>query len=129
MALEVKVYREVTKYQPKVIFGMSWRQLAAVAVALPFLIGTYALCYLAGMDDLGVVLVSLLSVPAVCFGWVRPMGVPFEKYFGYMWRFHKARKQFIYSQLPEDLHEAQKASSSRRALARAEQEKLEDILH
>ncbi|MFY9263330.1 MAG: PrgI family protein [Arcanobacterium sp.] len=120
MALEVKVYREVTRFQPKVMFGMSWRQLAVTGVALPILVGVYAVCYMAGWEDLGAYLVALLAVPAVALGWVRPMGVPFEKYFGYIWRFHQATKQFSYSQeVEEEAHEAQKALGAR-AIARLE---------
>lgn len=96
MALEVKVYREITDYQAKVIFGLSWRQAGALAVAIPVLGGAYALFYLGGLEDLGVLVVTLVFVPVAGFGWVRPMGIPFEKYAKYFWDFRQGRKYFIY---------------------------------
>lgn len=81
VALEVRVPREVTAYQPRVLFGMSWRQLGVAAVAAPLIATSFAVCYLAGYENLGVVIVTLLSVPAVALGWVRPMGVSVRKVF------------------------------------------------
>lgn len=102
MALEVKVYREVTAYQPKVIFGLSWRQVGIAALGLPALIGLYLALYAFGMGDLGVVLVSVCAIPLVALGWLRPMGVPFEKYAGYWWQFRQGRKRFIYDERTEE---------------------------
>ncbi|QJC22516.1 PrgI family protein [Arcanobacterium phocisimile] len=98
MALEVRVPREVTAYQPRVLFGMSWRQLGVAALAAPLIAGSFAVCYLAGYENLGVVIVTLLSVPAVALGWVRPMGVPFEKYFSYAWDWRQGKKVFVFEQ-------------------------------
>lgn len=96
MALEVKVFREITDYQAKVIFGLSWRQAGSMLVAIPVLGGVYALFYLGGLQDLGVVVVTLLAVPVAGFGWVRPMGIPFEKYIKYFWAFRQGRKFYTY---------------------------------
>lgn len=99
MALEVKVFREITDYQAKVIFGLSWRQAGTLLVAIPVLGGVYAGFFLAGLQDLGVVVVSVVMVPAAAFGWVRPMGIPFEKYVGYFWAFRQGRKFFTFSKV------------------------------
>ncbi|MGO1400958.1 MAG: PrgI family protein [Flaviflexus sp.] len=118
MALEVKVYREVTQYQPKVLFGMSWRQFGIAALGLPVLAAIYAGFYLLGLDDLGVLVVCLLGVPAAALGWWRPMGVPFEKYWGYMWAFRQGRKRYLYRQTPttsEGQDHGQIAPQSRKA--------------
>ena len=101
MALEVPVFGEITKYQPKVLFGLSWRQLAVVGVAIPVLGGLYAALYMAGLDDLGVVVVCLLAIPAALIGWVRPMGVKFEKYVGYWWAHQQSRSPFVYAEVKD----------------------------
>lgn len=118
MALEVKVYREVTQYQPKVIFGMSWRQFAIAALGLPILALIYAGFYMAGLDDVGSPVVFLLGVPAAALGWVRPMGVPFEKYFGYMWAYRQGRRRFHYATMPvfgKEEDDAPKQAQGRKA--------------
>ena len=46
MALEIKVYREITAYQSKVMLGMSWRQLACAASGLVVVSSVYAAFYL-----------------------------------------------------------------------------------
>lgn len=99
MALEVKVFREITDYQAKVMFGLSWRQVGTALAAVPVLAGSYAGFYLAGLDDLGVVAVCLLAMPAAGYGWVRPMGIAFEKYFRYFWDFSRSGKTAVYQQI------------------------------
>ena len=84
MALEVRVQNEITAYQPKVMWGMSWRQLAAAGVALPVIGGVYAWLWVAGQSDIGMWVVALLSVPIALYGWVRPKGLPFEAYARYV---------------------------------------------
>lgn len=96
MALEVKVFREITDYQAKVVFGLSWRQAGTMLVTIPILSGVYAACFFLDLQDLGVVVVTLLAMPAAGFGWVRPMGIPFEKYIRYFWAFRRGRKFFTY---------------------------------
>lgn len=103
MALEVKVYREITEYQAKVIFGLSWRQAGSLLAALPVIIGAYLLCYWNGLDDLGVVVITVLVVPVAAFGWARPMGIEFEKYIGYYWAFRQGPKYFAYAGLPVEV--------------------------
>lgn len=96
MALEVKVFREITEYQPKVVFGLSWRQVATALVMIPVLGGVFALLYWYGQENTGVVVVTVLALPAAAYGWVRPMGIPFEQYFGYYWAHLRGQKHFHY---------------------------------
>jgi hypothetical protein len=121
MAFEVKVYREVTRYQARVLFGLSWRQLAVVAVAFPVVAGVYGACFLAGQENLGVILVTLAAIPAVCVGWVRPAGVPFEKYARYWFAHRFGPRHFTYSSsiCGEATHEETSTSSLTRRSRRA----------
>ncbi|MFP7697073.1 PrgI family protein [Trueperella sp. LYQ143] len=123
MALEVKVFREITAYQPKILAGMSVRQLVVSAVFLPILFGSYAVLYLRGLEDLGVIAISVLALPGVCLGWVRPMGIPFERYVGYWWRYQGGRhnQPWIYCdrEFDSDVSE-QKHTPKRKRIAKLE---------
>jgi hypothetical protein len=101
MALEIKVYREITAYQSKVMLGMSWRQLACAASGLVVVSSVYAACYLIGQESLGSWLTALLTMPFVAVGWIRPKGLPFERYAGYVWRFNWNPQLRVYAQDPQ----------------------------
>jgi hypothetical protein len=101
MALEIKVYREITAYQSKVMFGMSWRQLACAASGLVVVSSVYAAFYLIGQKSLGSWLTVLLTMPFVAVGWIRPKGLPFERYAGYAWRFNWNPQLRVYAQDPQ----------------------------
>ncbi|PHP52460.1 VirB4-like conjugal transfer ATPase, CD1110 family [Actinomyces ruminis] len=98
MALEIKVYREITAYQSKVMLGMSWRQMACAALGLVLVGGTYGACIWAGQGDLGSWLAALLTMPFVAFGWIRPKGLPFERYAHYLWRYKWEPQRRLYAQ-------------------------------
>ena len=98
MALEIKVYREITAYQSKVMLGMSWRQMACAALGLVIVGGTYGACIWAGQGDLGSWLAALLTMPFVAFGWIRPKGLPFERYARYLWRYKWEPQRRLYAQ-------------------------------
>lgn len=116
MALEVQVFREITDYQPKVLAGLTWRQVGIVLGAGPILVGVYMACYWAGFEDVGVVAVSLGAIPAVALGWVRPMGVAFENYVGYWWAHQHNRSPLIYAEAQGN--ETKKNSSQARRSVR-----------
>lgn len=98
MSLEVKVYREFRDYQAKVIAGLSWRQVAVIAAGVPFLGGLYALFWWASWPDMGVYVVSVVAIPFALVGWWRRLGVPFEKYVGFMWRHRRSPAFYLYQQ-------------------------------
>lgn len=100
MALEVKVYGEITSYQAKVILGMTWRQLLCSVLALVFGGGTFAMLYVVGLADLGQWIAAIIAVPFGAIGWVRPKGLPFEKYASYVINHQWQRKVRIYAQRP-----------------------------
>lgn len=84
MSLEVRVHKEINAYQPKVMWGMSWRQLATAGVGIPVVGGVYAGFWFADLTTVGEWVTVLLTVPFVLFGWVRPKGLPFEVYARYV---------------------------------------------
>ena len=100
MALEIKVYREITAYQSKVMLGMSWRQMACAAVGLVVVGGAYALCWWADQSYLGSWVASILTMPFIAVGWVRPKGLTFEKWARYAWLHHWNAQRRVYAQAP-----------------------------
>ena len=98
MALEIKVYREITAFQSKVMLGMSWRQLACAALGLLVVGGTYGACMWAGQENLGSWLAALLTMPFVAVGWIRPKGLPFERYARYFWLYKWEPQRRLYAQ-------------------------------
>lgn len=96
MSLEVKVYKEISSYQPKVMWGMSWRQIATTAIAIPTLAGTYATFYWAGNPGLGEWAIVILTIPFALIGWVRPLGLPFEQWAKYVWAAYQTNQKLTY---------------------------------
>lgn len=89
MALEMRVYEELTSIEPKVMAGFTWRQLLAVVVVGAVTIGLVVALFLAGTTDFSIVswIVIPIAVPFAAWGWVKPFGMRFEKYAGHVWRF------------------------------------------
>lgn len=84
MALEIRVHKDFMQYQSKVMWGMTWRQIALVgAVGIPAF-GLYALCVWLGAPDVGQWILIVVAVPVVLFGWIRPKGLMFEQYARYV---------------------------------------------
>ena len=79
--LQMHVYREVSTLEPKVMWGLSWRQILASALLLVLGGGAWFLFYFVlGAEDLGMYAVCLLCMPVAAFGWWRPAGLKPEKY-------------------------------------------------
>jgi hypothetical protein len=104
MALEMKVYREVRAYEAHVMFGLSWRQLGALAVGIPlagavFAAIAYALHQAARRGrrrprrDVGHL---PILIPVAAWGWWRPKGLKPEKFFGYLIRHYLTGKVITY---------------------------------
>lgn len=100
MALEMKVYQEITGYQAKVMLGMSWRQLACSVAALLLGGGAYAGLWALGAQDLGQWFAVLVTIPFGALGWVRPKGLPFEEYAKYIIRHNWEQQLHVYGQRP-----------------------------
>ena len=92
MALEMKVYREIHAYEAKVMFGLSWRQLAALAIGVPLAGGLFAaiayLLHMVGNDwkaatDTAMWAVFPVLIPVGLWGWWRPKGLKPERYWAF----------------------------------------------
>jgi hypothetical protein len=80
MAIEVRIPKEITEYQEKIIFGMSFRQLLSMAAGL--VIGVSSYIFLQGIvgADLASYIVMAEVVPLFAFGFFRKNGFTFERY-------------------------------------------------
>lgn len=118
MALEMKVYREVHAYEARVMFGLSWRQLGALAVGLPVAGGVFAaIAY--GLHQGGQTwgeatnvamwVVFPILIPVAAWGWWRPKGLKPEKFFGYLIRHYLTGKVITYDDTyrPDDARAAE----------------------
>lgn len=100
MALEVRVFSEIRSFDPKVMWGMSWRQLALAGIGIPLCAVTYLSCWWFGFEDLGQWLVVLETIPLALFGWVHPKGLRFETWARYALASKTRDQKFIYADAP-----------------------------
>lgn len=85
MALEIRIYKEITATEAKVMWGMSWRQLAAASMMVILSAGTWLLFWrVLAMPDLGQYVVFLVDLPLAAWGWLRPKGLKPEIWLGYV---------------------------------------------
>ena len=105
MALEMKVYREVRAYEAKVMFGLSWRQLGALAVGIPLAGGLFAgiayALHQTGQSwddatDAAMWVIFPILIPVAAWGWWRPKGLKPERFIGYLIRYYLFRKVITY---------------------------------
>lgn len=144
MALEMKVYREVRAYEAHVMFGLSWRQLGALAVGIPLAGGVFAAIAYAlhqggatweEATNVAMWVIFPILIPVAAWGWWRPKGLKPEKFFGYLIRHYLTGKVITYDDtyrpagyagtrtaeaqpVPEPGAPAQQARSARRAARR-----------
>lgn len=106
MALEVQVYKDVRAYEAKVMFGMSWRQLAAASVAVVVGGGVYAAASIAmhangaswsSATNTALYLLFPILIPIAAWGWWRPKGLKPEQYIGYVINHYASRKVITYA--------------------------------
>lgn len=112
MALEMKVHRDISTYQAKPMFGLTWRQLAALAVMIfagggVFFAVTAAILHAKGATWSGEELGSATSVamyamfpfiiPPALWAWWRPMGLKPEIYVQYAIRHSLTQKVINYA--------------------------------
>lgn len=94
MGLEMKVYRDPKRYEAKAMFGLSWRQLGALAAGVPAAGGAYAALVWALMTYSGrtfedatnwaMPVLVVLFLPFGVWGWHRPHGLKPEKWMPYV---------------------------------------------
>ena len=118
MSLEVKVYRDFRSYTPKIMFGLTGRQLVLLVPTVLLAGVVWAVAYVTGHTDLGVPCMMVAITPLVLFGWYRRMGLPFDKWLRVMHRYGQAPKEIMYSHSGIGIYDEQKLKgSSRRAIS------------
>lgn len=82
MAIRVNVYKEITEYEEKIIFGLSKRKLICSIIAGLLSISTFFVSTkILGISiDATSYVIILESIPIMAFGFYKKNGLPFEKY-------------------------------------------------
>lgn len=105
MALEMKVFKEIAAYEPKPMFGLTWRQQGAILVMVVIGGGVFALVTLlmvkAGSTVQDATSVAMWVVwpvilPAAFWGWWRPKGLMPEKFLSFAVREFLMQKEVVY---------------------------------
>ena len=81
--LSVAVHKDIAEYQPKVVGKMTGRTLASIAGALgcSVLTGLYIYFVLGWNVGDNMMLIYAVSLPFWCCGFIRPKGMPFERFY------------------------------------------------
>lgn len=112
MALEMKVHKEITAYEPKPMFGQTWRRLGALAIMLfggggLFAAITFGLMTswgqplsnqeaLSNATNVGMYAMFVVILPAAAWAWLKPMGLKPEIYAQYALRHQTMNKVILY---------------------------------
>lgn len=129
MALEVRVYREVTDIDAKVIAGLTWRQGLVTVAGAVVLAGVGTVLYFTGRLTLLPYVFTPLMLPLVLWGWAKPMGMRFEKWLPHAWKALREPRMLRYGNEPmslrqvktfEDAHTGRKNVSKKEADKRCE---------
>lgn len=78
--IEVKIPKEINRYETKAVGPFTLRQLLCIAICLPVGVGVYVLSKPHVGDSLAGFLVFIPGGIAYLFGWYKPYGMRFEKY-------------------------------------------------
>lgn len=80
MAIEIKMPKEINKYEAKAVGMFSMRQLLCLFICMPICVGLFILVKpYVGTDIAGFVVIPPAAVGWL-FGWYKPYGMKFEKY-------------------------------------------------
>lgn len=80
MAVEIKIPKEIRKYEAKAVGPFTLRQLICLLICMPICVGLYILVKPYIGVDLAGFIVILPAAVGWLFGWYKPYGMPFEKY-------------------------------------------------
>lgn len=105
MGLEMKVYKEISGYEAKAMFGFTWRQLGALVVMITLGGGIFAgvTFMLMGFGQTTQEATSVamycmfpILVPAAAWGWWRPKGLKPERFLGFFLRYQLMKRTIRY---------------------------------
>lgn len=105
MALEQRVYEELTEIEPKVLFGLTARQLVAVALTAVSGGCVIVLMWLAGHRSGFTSAVIPVAAPLIAWGWFKPKGLRFDAWLAHSWKFWSAPTRRYYANSPVWEHE------------------------
>lgn len=80
MAIERKIPKDISKYESKLIAGLTTRQIVFGVPALAIGVGCFFLFQEYLPSDVNIFIDFALALPLFCCGWIKPYGIPFEKY-------------------------------------------------
>lgn len=100
MALEMRVYDELTAVDPKIMAGMTSRQLLAVAVLVVVEGATLAVLWLTGHRALMQPAMVLIVIPVAVWGWIKPFGLRAEVYLRHVRAFLTRPRNLTYVNPP-----------------------------
>ena len=80
MSIEIKIPKEIRKYEAKAVGPFTLRQLICLLICVPVCVGLYILVKpYVGVDVAGFIVFPPAAVGWL-FGWCKPYGMKFEKY-------------------------------------------------
>lgn len=80
MSIEIKIPKEIRKYEAKAVGPFTLRQLICLLICMPICVGLFILVKpYVGIDIAGFVVILPAGVGWL-FGWYKPYGMKFEKY-------------------------------------------------
>lgn len=96
MALEMRVYDELTAVDPKIIANLTFRQLGAVLLLLLIGGGTVAALWLTGHREWMQIAVIAITIPIAMWGWLKPKGLRPEVYLRHVWGYLRRPRRLYY---------------------------------
>ena len=79
MSVEVRIPKEITEYQEKIMFGLSIRQLVCTVIAIVISVPSYIFLMNKIGQELTGYIVMIEVVPFIAIGYLKPKGLKFEK--------------------------------------------------
>ena len=100
MALEIRVYDEVTDVDPKVMWGMTFRQLIAVATSVVLIAGATTWLVVTGRSEQVANVSALIGLPLAASAWFKPMGLHLEVWLPHALKVLAAPRRLLYVNEP-----------------------------
>jgi hypothetical protein len=100
MALEIRVYDEVTDVDPKVMWGMTFRQLIAVATSVVLIAGATTWLVVTGRSEQVANVSALIGLPLAAWAWFKPMGLHLEVWLPHALKVLAAPRRLLYVNEP-----------------------------
>ena len=100
MALDIRLYDEVTDVDPKVMWGMTFRQLIAVAASVVLIAGATTWLVVTGRAEQVANVSALIGLPLAAWAWFKPMGLRLEVWLPHALKVLAAPRRLLYVNEP-----------------------------